>query len=236
MGGFEQILMGLVTQAAQTMDKEVTVEVTNLLFPAEETPDIGGDLVARNIQRGRDHGIPGFCCYYQLHFDSTFDCDLGWEERYEDISQTNWNLLKTIYTHPSDIDLFTGALAQEAFNGGLTGQVFQQMKYNQFLKSKNGDRFFFTHKNQAGSFTRNGREKLIDRTLAGVICDNTAITAVPKNAFVLTNPKDFISCDDTPKIGAGDIDELLKIENGSGVRFGPNQIAEVFFDEQWVPI
>ena len=46
--------------------------------------------------------------------------------------------------------------------------------------------------------------------MAGVICDNTAITAVPKNAFVLTNPKDFISCDDTPNIGAGDIRELLK--------------------------
>ena len=48
--------------------------------------------------------------------------------------------------------------------------------------------------------------------MAGVICDNTAITAVPKDAFVLTNPQDFISCDDTPKIGAGDINELLKIE------------------------
>ena len=90
--------------------------------------DFGGDLVARNIQRGRDHGIPGFCCYYNLIVDSSFDCDSGWDKRYDDISQENWELLRTIYDKPSDIDIFTGGLAQEPFNGGLTGEVFQQLK------------------------------------------------------------------------------------------------------------
>ena len=90
--------------------------------------DFGGDLIARNIQRGRDHGIPGFCCYYQLYVDSNFDCGDGWNDRYDDISQDSWNLLRDIYDRPSDIDLFTGGLAQEPNNGGLTGQVFQAMK------------------------------------------------------------------------------------------------------------
>ena len=94
--------------------------------------DFGGDLVARNIQRGRDHGIPGFCCYYQLHVDSNFNCDLGWDKRYDDISQSNWELLSTIYDKPSDIDIFTGGLAQEPFNGGLTGRVLQQIKSKTF--------------------------------------------------------------------------------------------------------
>merc|ERR1712223_574591 len=57
--GFEQILMGLVTQAAQTCDKEATSEITNLLFASGA--DFGGDLVSRNLQRARDHGMPGFC-------------------------------------------------------------------------------------------------------------------------------------------------------------------------------
>merc|ERR1712156_1250090 len=182
--GFEQILMGLVTQAAQICDKEVTAETTNLLFAGDA--DFGGDLIARNIQRGRDHGIPGFCCYYQLYVDSDFDCDEGWNDRYDDISQDNWSLLRDIYDRPSDIDLFTGGLAQEPNNGALTGVVFQQMKYNQFLRSKNGDRFFFTHRNQAGSFTRDAGQTLINRTLSGIICDNT------------------------PKIDQGDIRELLR--------------------------
>ena len=78
------------------------------------------------------------------------------------------------------------------------------------MRSKNSDRFFFTHKNQAGSFTRQGRQILINRTLAGVICDNTDIAAVPENAFALTDQSKFISCDDTPKIDKEDITELLK--------------------------
>ena len=85
---------------------------------------------------------------------------------------------------------------------------------DQFLRSKNGDRFFFTHKDQAGSFTEQGRKLLIARTLAGVICDITEITHVPKDAYVLTSRTNFISCDNTPKIERGEIRELLKFSSG----------------------
>ena len=98
------------------------------MFPQPTTPNFGEDLVARNIQRGRDHGLPGYCCYYNLHVDKNFNCNNGWDKRYNTISQTNWNLLKTIYKTPSDIDVFTGGLAEYPHNGGLTGQVFQKMK------------------------------------------------------------------------------------------------------------
>ena len=89
-------------------------------------------------------------------------------------------------------------------------QTFFLISDSQFLRSKNGDRFFFTHKDQAGSFTRQGRQILIDRTLSGVICDNTDITDAPKDAFKLTNRGDFISCDNAPKINQKEIRELLK--------------------------
>ena len=123
----DSILMGLVTQPAQKFDKEITSETTNLLFP-EPGANFGSDLAARNIQRGRDHGLPGFCCYYKLYDDKNHDCSNGWNDRYHDISKENWNLLQTIYEHPNDIDLFTGALAQNSYNGGLTGKVFLTMK------------------------------------------------------------------------------------------------------------
>jgi len=208
--GMEQILMGLVSQAALAMDKEVTTEVTNLLFP-EEGASFGGDLVARNIQRGRDHGLPGFCCYYQKYQDNNYDCSKSWKDakRMDDIDQDSWDLLSTIYDAPNDIDLFTGGLAQAGYNGGLTGKIFNDMKANQFKNTKDGDRFFFTHKNEAGSFSTKAREMLIDRTLAGIICDNTAITSIPSNVFLVTNSNKFIKCEDTPKLK--DIKELLEI-------------------------
>ena len=124
--GMEKILMGLINQPSQTFDKDVTIEVTNFLFP-DEGKNFGGDLVARNLQRGRDHGLPGFCCYYKVYEDENFDCTNGWSERYNGFSLENWALLQSIYEKPSDIDVFTGGLAQEAQDDSLIGNVFNQM-------------------------------------------------------------------------------------------------------------
>lgn len=54
--------MGLTNQVAQAMDDSVTQEVTNTLFKKPGNR-FGVDLVAFNIQRGRDFGLPGFMEY-----------------------------------------------------------------------------------------------------------------------------------------------------------------------------
>ena len=72
--GFQELLFGLLNQPAQTMDKEVTSECTNFLFAERHDGVFGSDLVTANIQRGRDHGVPSFCCYYKLYHDGNFDC------------------------------------------------------------------------------------------------------------------------------------------------------------------
>ena len=43
--------------------------------------------------------------------------------------------------------------AETPVNGGLTGPTFNCIKALQFKKLMDGDRFFFTHKEQTGSFT-----------------------------------------------------------------------------------
>ena len=99
------------------------------MFP-DEGATFGEDLVARNIQRGRDHGLPGFCCYYRLYDDKNFDCASDWSKPFNGFSPEDWALLQTIYKKPSDIDLFIGGLAQKPLNGGLLGKVFSQMLGN----------------------------------------------------------------------------------------------------------
>ena len=72
---------------------------------------------------------------------------------------------------------------------------------NQFKKSKDGDRFFFTHLNQEGiSFNKGAITTLKSRTLAGIICDNTNILKIPSDVFHITPSKSFIYCADTPKL------------------------------------
>ena len=77
------------------------------------------------------------------------------------------------------------------------------------MKSKSGDRFFYTHTGQHGSFTKPARTLLKKRTLAGIICDNTDISAIPANVFLMTHKSNFINCTDTPKLS--DILGLLAI-------------------------
>ena len=43
----------------------------------------------------------------------------------------------------------------------------------QFERVKEGDRFFFTHKDEAGSFTTAAKEIFLGRTLSGVICHSS---------------------------------------------------------------
>ena len=96
------------------------------------------------------------------------------------------DLTKTLYSSRHYIDLFVAGLAEEKVSGGLTGKTFNCIKARQFKALKDGDRFFFTHKNQAGSFTSKQLKEVRGRRLREIICDNTDITSTRENVFLLT--------------------------------------------------
>ena len=69
------------------------------------------------------------------------------------------------------------------------------------------------HTGQRGSFTEAGRNNLKQRKLGHIMCDNTDITAVPENVFLLEKDiNKFIDCDNHDKIKQIDVAELLKFE------------------------
>ena len=222
--GMEQILMGLITQKAQKNDKFVSTETTNKLFPGPMQA-FGSDLVARNIQRGRDHSLPGYVEFWKNFGRQSGDPrDIRcWSDKPKAISQSNWDKLRTLYESPEHIDLFVGGLAENPASAGsgqepgLTGPTFNKIKALQFKALKDGDRYFFTHKNQAGSFSRNGQETIMGRTLADIICDNTNIEKVPTNVFkVVDGSNPYKDCTSASSINLNAIN-LSNVPNPDGL-------------------
>jgi len=186
----EQILLGLMSQSAQKYDRHITDELTNRLFADNfefsEGPEAGSDLMSRNIQRGRDHGLPSYVAFYQaLDIESckhVMDC---WGKRPMTISESNWSLLEKIYMHPHHIDLIVGGFAEQSFKGGILGATFQKIVGKQFEALRFGDRFFFTH---MGVMNSNELNQIRSRTLGDVLCQNTQISKVRDNVFRKTSP------------------------------------------------
>ena len=84
--------------------------------------DVGDeDIIARNIQRGRDHGIPSYGKLREI-------CGLAsikGSDRPEEINESTWNRIITTYNGSiDDIDPYTGGLAEMAPNDALVGPLF----------------------------------------------------------------------------------------------------------------
>ena len=72
----DEIIKGLTIQASESYDNNFSDDVTDNLF---DDGDFGLDLIAINMQRGRDHGIPGYVEYRSV-------CGLGRAESFDDLS------------------------------------------------------------------------------------------------------------------------------------------------------
>ena len=128
----------------------------------------------RNIQRGRDHGLAGYN-YWRKFCGLTEIRSMADSDRPEEISSTQWTVLRTLYHSPEDIDLFVAGLAESRVPGGLTGRTFTCILAKQFSALKTGDRFFFTHNDQRGTFDLEQLSEIRKTTLRDIICQNTDI-------------------------------------------------------------
>ena len=122
----------------------------NHLFSKEQSDGIGLDLVALNIQRGRDHGLPGYIEYRKI-------CQVGRADSFDDLASNiplkKIELLKRVYKSVDDIDLYIGMILEEPATGALVGQTFLCLIGDQFARLKLGDRYFYDLSGQAGSFS-----------------------------------------------------------------------------------
>ena len=117
-GELDKFLVGLATQPRQKFDNIFSEEVTNHLFQGKNK-SFGLDLVALNVQRGRDHGLPGYNAFREL-------CGLGRVTDFDFLADTIPHKiverLKMIYRDVDDIDLFIGGIVETSVPGNYSPQ------------------------------------------------------------------------------------------------------------------
>lgn len=170
-GGIEQFLRGAAAQKAQDLDRFIIDDVRSFLFGP---PGAGGlDLVALNIQRGRDHGLPDF---------NTVREEMGLK-RYERFSQITSDrqaaqALEQLYGNVNNIDLFAGLLIEKDVPGGIVGETLRAVLVDQFQRTRAGDRFWYER-------TLEGSELAYVKStrLSDIIRRNTTIHNIQNDVF-----------------------------------------------------
>ena len=167
-GGLDRFLVGLATQPRQKFDNIFTDQLTNHLFQAKNH-SFGMDLVALNIQRGRDHGLPGYNAFREL-------CGLKRVENFDYFSdyipEKIVERFKLIFEHVDDVDFFIGGISEVPVHGALLGPTFQCIIGDQFKRLQHGDRFYYDNIASPGKFSEDQLVEVRKANLARVHCDN----------------------------------------------------------------
>lgn len=136
--GIEPFLRGAITSRAQKVDLFVTNALRNSLFEGIENEAPNFDLIALNIQRGRDHGVPSynllrrkFCCPKAVSF-SDISSDINTRSR-----------LQTAYTSAGRVEAWPGLVAEDHAPGSSFGRTLLALWKTEFSRLRDGDRFFF---------------------------------------------------------------------------------------------
>lgn len=196
-GGIDPLMRGLFTVPAKLKmpTQNLNSELTEKLFKTSHA--VALDLAAINIQRSRDHAIPGYNEYRRvcnLTFAETFD-DLANEITSEEVR----NKLKEIYGHPGNIDIFVGGILEDQVKGGRVGPLFRCLLIDQFQRLRDGDRFFYEN---PSVFKPEQLTQIKQSSLARTLCNNgDNITTITNNVFLLSKLQGgYTSCDNIPKI------------------------------------
>lgn len=176
----DPILKGLLSDHAQTVDPWVNGDLHNYLYRVKGQPH-GLDLAAINIQRGRDHGLPGYTAYLDFCFGYKVK---SWGDLNHFIPYETLNIFKKYYADPADIDLWSAVVSERKFPDADVGPTASCILGIQYYHLKFGDRYFYSHGYQTGSFTPKQVGAIKTTTLAQIVClTSDYLDSVQKYAF-----------------------------------------------------
>lgn len=133
----EDIVRGAVRTSAQEVDLLVHNALRNFLFEKTEGEE-GFDLVAMNLQRGRDHALP-------TYNDIRERFGLRRAEKFSDINSdaTVAAKLEKAYEDVVNVEAWPGMVAEEHAAGSGMGETMIRVWSEEFRRLRDGDQFYY---------------------------------------------------------------------------------------------
>jgi len=193
-------IRGQSQETAPAWDPAFTDDITNHLFESNEDNFGGLDLTALNIQRGREHGVPGYNRYRDVckYGAASSWADLRRRSRRDGyLTQDAIDRLERVYDNVEDIDLFVGGTLELEHDDSILGPAFKCIIGDQFQRAKKADRFFYEYIDNG--FTLKQLAEIRKASMARILCDNTDIKQIQPMPFLTadtSNFNQFVGCSD----------------------------------------
>lgn len=169
--GIDQLLLGGTTRIMNQIDGKIVEDLRSFLF-GPPTNSMLHDLAALNIQRGRDHGLPGYNDVREAY-------GLTRKPDFSHFVSESRTALETLYTDVDSVDPWIGALSEERLSGSSVGELIKTVLLEQFQRLRDGDRFWFE---RDPNLTEKEKATIRRTTLSDIITRNTEVT-VAENVF-----------------------------------------------------
>ncbi|KAG7189813.1 hypothetical protein KM043_017473 [Ampulex compressa] len=196
-GGVDPLMRGMFATPAKLKlpEQNLNVELTEQLFRTAHA--VALDLAAMNIQRGRDHALPGYLEWRRF-------CNMSEVETFEDLavdirSGRVRQKLRELYGHPGNIDVWVGGILEDQLPNAKVGPLFKCLLLEQFRRTRDGDRFWHE---SLSVFRPEQLSQIRQTSLARILCDNgDNIRRIQPDVFLLPEGHNaFVSCEEIPYV------------------------------------
>lgn len=195
-GGVDPMLKGMAHQLQQDFDHRVIDDVRNFLFGP---PGAGGrDLIAINIQRGRERGLADF---NTIRFEFGLPKYTSFEEMFQG-NEALVNAFTTAYGSVDNVDAWIGLMAEPKAEGSTFGSTLRALLAEQFANFRDGDRFYY--ENDADLSAEEVAEIKATR-MYDVLMRNTDITVLQKNVFLMAPHEDICAAEELEAAITGEV-------------------------------
>lgn len=172
----DDIVRGVANSPAQEVDLKVVDLLRNFLFSNVEEEE-GFDLVALNLQRGRDHALPKFNdirAIFGIPKASSFFAITGAGQSATDLAKA--------YDSVDDVEAFVGLIGEKHAAGSGMGRTMEALWRAEFTRLRDGDQFFYLNQKNLPPLLR--RKMIFELARIRVRSRNTFRELIVRNSAI----------------------------------------------------